>query len=508
MDAVGGWSWRAVSLASMGQRCPHCGLPVDQESANEPIEPSVGGELLDGSDTDLIEFEPGRDANEPARGRAETPVSSDSVTSGGQARWIVFGAVAALFLVVVGIGRLTGGEPVDQARDEAAADDGEPLDDDAAAIADDEAAEDASDGSSGADGDADGPGQGAVFDPPTDDHLLFDEVKDLFGGRVNGEGRTYSVVYRHDDGLRTMNATGLGEALIFPGGAWNDSIELPLISDGRQTWAVDPVDPTRAFLVSNRFEVVSVGSPGVVAYIDHDAGLFGLNWFGATEFPVELPPGTDVLPVEGQGLMLLPSTGGTFRQTPSGYEFLSDDHLVAGGSGGLIYRRCDEQLSCDLYASAGEESEQLLAVPASSRLELSPDARWLLVVPAEGGTMVVDLRDGGAWSVTEAPTAPSDEGDVDGEAAAEGDPDVDAAAAAETDSGSDDAVGGDADAGEEIGFTDAYWAPDSSFVVWISGRTIQFAFPEEERTESIAIPNGDEAVSSLIVTRAEVVTSR
>lgn len=283
--------------------------------------------------------------------------------------------------------------------------------------------------------------------PPSDEHMAGDSVAQLFRSTINGDAE-YAIVYPDEFGLQVLSGAGATEPALKVAFRFEEALRYPLFSDGTRTWAIDIADLSTAWVVSTQFVVVDISREGSVAFINTSADPvnIGISSFGAWGPGFDLPPGSDVLPVPGRGLLVLPETGGTFQLLTAGVEAISDDRVVAASVNAEIYKRCDDELNCELYLESDGTSE-LLEVPLEATLHPSPNGDWVFVQELDSSSLV--RTDGTVWSL-----------DVPAQAVS--------------------------------------WSPDSRFVALMVGDEVVLAYPETRERESMVMPTAP-AVAALKV---------
>lgn len=265
-----------------------------------------------------------------------------------------------------------------------------------------------------------------------------------FWSEVDGDSGRYAILYPGVDGLRVLNADGLGTIDAQDAIGFQDAFGFSLFTDGQQTWGVNPDDPFDTYIVSRNYEIVDMGFEGAVAFANYDTEpvSVGISSFGGWGGGVELPLGTETLAVQGLGLLVLPKTGGTFILTGKGLESFSPDRIVAGTGTIIIAQRCDLDLVCGLFLSDGPEQAGVeLPVPLGASLVPSPSGDWVLVSESGIGSRIVQVSTGADWPLS----------------------------------------GGSIDV--------ASWSPDNRFVSWLSGGSLHVAFPEVQRQSTLSLPS-------------------
>ena len=281
---------------------------------------------------------------------------------------------------------------------------------------------------------------------------MADRIALGFRDEIDGSHR-FTIIYPAEDGLQMLSAAGPTSPDISVAFGFEQVARYPLVSDGDRTWAVDPDDPTVSYLVSTRFEVVDTALEGRVAFVDtsRDPIRVGISSFGAWGAGFEVPESSKILPVPGRGLLIMPLTGGTFIVTATGVDQVSDDSAVAASVSGEVYQRCDEALTCELYAITPEVPEgQRLNLPAGSPISISPNGQ--LLTWTDDDTDVVTIIDMAALTRPVRDPAVSDAAAADGARRFEA-PDLLA-----------------------LG-----WAPDSSFLAAVTRTELLITFTDGQR---------------------------
>ncbi len=328
------------------------------------------------------------------------PDESQATRAPRVGRWAVLAGVLVLGLAGYGIGLLTASSG-DGDADQALTEESDAVfDRDEAGLFGDEDDESGAEAET-ASGDAatEVPSGDPNF-PPSDEHMEAEEISSLFtSGRLGGSD--YAVAYVAEDGLHTLGPWGMAQPTVETAHTLDQALGNPLISDGSRTWAIDDSTPETAYVVSARFEVVETELSGNLAFIrkEEDQIEIGLTAYGGRQPGVRIPRASDVLAVPGRGLLVAPATGGTFTVGPDGgMVLLSDDRVVSAGLDSEVYQRCDDTLSCELYASVvntdGVRLVTSLDFEADTPVTMSPDGSHI-VGPSlgEGSLRMVEAAD-------------------------------------------------------------------------------------------------------------------
>ncbi len=287
--------------------------------------------------------------------------------------------------------------------------------------------------------------------PPSDDHLASDRIADLFRLDIDGD-RRYAVVYPSQMGLQMLSSDGATVPELKVAVGFEEAVRFPLLSNGEQTWAVDPSDLSTVYLVSTQFEVVDIGLEGAVAFINPSIAPtnIGISSFGAWGPGFDVPVGSEIMGVPGRGLLIVPATGGTYRLTRRGVgvEKVSDDRVVAAGMQSEVYERCDEVLVCELYVTGVDNTEGTrLDVGVTSQVYISPLGEFVLIASGDVA-QIIEIETGDRWDVAE---------------------------------GAISAAG---------------WSPDGRFVAFVSGNDVVLGFPNDRRGRTPDLANIADVVSS------------
>lgn len=233
--------------------------------------------------------------------------------------------------------------------------------------------------------------------PPSDEHMEEDEISFLFSDQLGGED-TYGVAYVAEDGLATVGPWGVGQPTVETAHTLDQALGNPLISDGSQTWAIDDADPEAAYIVSARFEVVATELSGNLAFIrkENNRIEIGMTAYGGRQPGVQIPRLSDVVAVPGRGLLIAPATGGTYTVESDGtMSRINQDRVVSAGLDSEVYQRCDETLTCEVYAmfadSDGQARTRTLDLDADTAVTMSPDGAHV-VGPASGEGQLKMIR--------------------------------------------------------------------------------------------------------------------
>ncbi len=233
--------------------------------------------------------------------------------------------------------------------------------------------------------------------PPSDEHTDADQIAELFSGSA-GQSGEFAVYYTTDAGVIRAGSDGLAQPEVQTAATLTQVIGFPLINDGGRTWAVDRDRPGTVFLVSTRFVAVDSDLGGSVAFVDPRGGTtsVGVSYYGGWRPGIEVPPGSQVLPISGRGLLITPPTGGTFAVGGTGnLSRISDDQVVAAATGAEVYRRCDDSLVCELYAMVSDregnriDREIPLDISDSDSVSVSPNGRFVASFPSEPGPITI-----------------------------------------------------------------------------------------------------------------------
>ncbi len=393
--------------------CQLCGQPTGTASARrgETVRGSVGA----GADEPFMldPFDHSSDSEESAAAQ-----ESEATRAPRWSRRVVIGALLAIGIVGYGIGAFlsspTGEEP-DSGANELAED--AVFDSDEAGLFGQTTGD--SPDSTDVDGqDADEIPSGDPNFPPSDEHLDADEISSLFTDRLGGD-RDYAIAYVAEDGLHTLGSWGAAQPTVETAHTLDQALGNPLISDGSRTWAIDDTQPESAYIVSARFEVVETELSGNLAFIrkEEDRIEVGMTAYGGRQAGLRIPNSSDVLAVPGRGLLVTPATGGTFTVGANGEMLLlSEDRVVSAGLASEVYQRCDDTLTCELYASSVDADDvtvlTFLDFDADAKVTISPDGAHV-AGPASGqgslrlvGTFEESTAEFGDYSVLATGWAP------------------------------------------------------------------------------------------------------
>ncbi|MEM7091894.1 MAG: hypothetical protein AAF567_02730 [Actinomycetota bacterium] len=232
--------------------------------------------------------------------------------------------------------------------------------------------------------------------PPSDDHLASDAVAEFFRDWSDDLG-SVSVVYPSPMGLQVLSGFGVTNPRIEVATGFQQAASLPLMSDGNTSWAVDPENLDRIYLVSTQFVVVDIDRDGRVGFINDsiDPPNIGESSFGAWGPGFDLPPGAEVIAVPRRGLFVLPSVGGTYLYGANAVAPFSEDVLIAASIDSEIFERCDAALACELYVTTPSQPEgQVLEIDARSDIWVSPEGRWVIWTDPEGVSTMLEMATG------------------------------------------------------------------------------------------------------------------
>jgi hypothetical protein len=350
--------------------CPHCGRPLSQ-----PVE-LVDRSSADGFDqlgrAQLIELD--------HVGGAGFERADESVVRRGPLLSPAFLATFGIFIVVVvaAAAAIGSGSPPSSDRSQDSIEEG---------------------GDSQNGGASTGSGVGQAQDnlasiggdpdfPPSDEHLAADAIASTFRSQVDFDGG-YTIYYTTETGVKSVSAAGISEPEVTVANTLNQVMGFPLLSDGNRTWAIDGENPDTVFLVSTQFVVVDSDLSSSVAFIDPSGDTLevGVSSYGGWRPGIRIPDNSDVLAVSGRGLLIAPPTGGTYLVSGTGQlESLSDDRVVAAGIGSEVFRRCDDQLQCELYARLSNadglrsDRDYPLDVGVEERIIISPLGRFVATI--------------------------------------------------------------------------------------------------------------------------------
>lgn len=232
------------------------------------------------------------------------------------------------------------------------------------------------------------------FEPPSQGHLRADEIASLFETGLNSDGNRYGIAYVANSEFVVLDHRGitLPELQIAVNFATVSSLAL-LTNDGR-TWAVNPVDRERNYLVSNNYVVVVSERPGTIAIISpDDQSVINLMSSALPVPSVELPEGADLLWAQGRGPLVMPRTGGTFEVSglASSLARISDARAVAASLHGTVYESCDDSFTCTYFSQVDQGPTAALPFETGAKFTISPDGKWV-VVTAEDSIVVFDVE--------------------------------------------------------------------------------------------------------------------
>jgi len=256
----------------------------------------------------------------------------------------------------------------------------------------------ASEGAGGAD--LSGADQAAGgFEPPSAEHLRADQVAVLFDESLDRADTHYGIAYVANDDFVVLDQRGISVPDLEIAVDFATVSGLALLTNDGRTWAIDPDDRDRSFLVSNSYVVVVSERPGTIAVIrPDDLSQIGLMSSALPVPPVTLPEGADLLWVQGRGPLVMPRTGGTFEVSglASSLERISDDRAVAASTHGTIYESCADDLSCTYSAQQDGAPPVELPFEPGTVFTPSPDGAWVVV---ETGAEVIVYDVGSSASV-------------------------------------------------------------------------------------------------------------
>ena len=273
------------------------------------------------------------------------------------------------------------------------------------------------------------------FEPPSAEHLRADEIASLFETDINSNGIRYGIAYVSTDDFVVLDHRGITLPELEIAVEFETVSNLALLTNDGRTWAVNPIDRERNYLVSNSYVVVVSERPGTIAIIRPDDQSAISLMSSALPVPsVQLPEGTGLLWAQGRGPLVMPRTGGTFELSgiASSLTRISDARAVAASLHGTVYESCDDSLACTYLSQVDEGPLTLLPFEAGTAFTVSPDGNW--VVAAVDDVIIVH-------EIGTQRSAVTLEGDV----------------------------------------TAVDWAPDGSFVAIVSGDVLSVVYPDDGR---------------------------
>jgi len=172
-----------------------------------------------------------------------------------------------------------------------------------------------------------------------------------------------------------------------------------LLSDGDRTMGVDVTDPARVFMITSSSHVVTTDVETIYSLMSFD--LLGAATgvvIGVIDIAPQLsyfriPAGSDQLTVPGLGVMVSPPTGGTYLVRRTGFDQVSEGHVLAATPEKRIEILCDDELACEtVFVDAVSGSASVLPerLGASGLLKISPDNRFAFSA-GRTGTLLFDL---------------------------------------------------------------------------------------------------------------------
>lgn len=273
------------------------------------------------------------------------------------------------------------------------------------------------------------------FEPPSAEHLRADQIASLFETDINSDGSRYGIAYVSTDDFVVLDHRGITLPELEIAVEFETVSNLALLTNDGRTWAVNPIDRERNYLVSNSYVVVVSERPGTIAIIRPDDQSAISLMSSALPVPsVQLPEGAGLLWAQGRGPLVMPRTGGTFELSgiASSLTRISDARAVAASLHGTVYEACDDSLTCAYFSQDDQGSVTPLPFEAGTGFTVSPDGKW--VVAAADDTIVVHEIGAPRQALTL-------EGDV----------------------------------------TAVDWAPDSSFVAIVVGDLLSVVYPNDGR---------------------------
>jgi hypothetical protein len=273
------------------------------------------------------------------------------------------------------------------------------------------------------------------FEPPSAEHLRADEIASLFETDINSNGSRYGIAYVSTDDFVVLDHRGITLPGLEIAVEFETVSNLALLTNDGRTWAVNPIDRERNYLVSNSYVVVVSERPGTIAIIRPDDQSAISLMSSALPVPsVQLPEGAGLLWAQGRGPLVMPRTGGTFELSgiASSLTRISDARAVAASLHGTVYESCDDSLACTYLSQVDEGPLTLLPFEAGTAFTVSPDGNW--VVAAVDDVIIVH-------EIGTQRSAVTLEGDV----------------------------------------TAVDWAPDGSFVAIVSGDVLSVVYPDDGR---------------------------
>jgi len=249
---------------------------------------------------------------------------------------------------------------------------------------------------------------------------------------LRSANREYGIVYRSSDGLKVLRGASEAAVTIEPVERIEQVLGYPLLADDGQTWAVDPNDPSRAFSASKGVMLVRTSIDGAFVFVrpEGDHVTAGITTHGVSGPMFDLPEGSEVIPVQGTGVLYRPPTGGTWQISGVEPALFSNGRVIAANSNAWLEQTCDAGITCTLMVHFVDDARPPVEIEGASSgsYSLSPDATSMLHTTSDGSAELFDLTGSVA---TSAPLA-SEQGSFP----------LDAANVA--------------------------WSPDSSFFAWIA----------------------------------------
>ena len=212
-------------------------------------------------------------------------------------------------------------------------------------------------------------------------------IIDVFSETLDSDEVRYGFAYRNEDSLRVVDASGITDVETEVAHGYLQLTGVRFLSTASETWAIDETDRTNGYFVSSIYDVVDLDGGGTLGVIDLDGPdrTIDLLADGLPAASVDIPATTDVLGVDGYGVLLMPRTGGTYALRPGEREpsLISTDRALAATTALVVFESCDESLRCVAYGETLGATDNTVRYELPHRKDArywpSPDGRWIIL---------------------------------------------------------------------------------------------------------------------------------